>query len=1173
MLWTTSWLPTSAASTILVVCAILAWSYVDRSKSLYLNTLAAIASFVLFWTLNPALAAQAPAAVYSHCLAAATFLRLDFLLEYHANMLITGAAFVWLAHRAWLTLWKPVPELIGVLGVDVPDAPDVSLAGIRADAATLNWTRPRANRPVSKFLIQVNGVNVGESANLETAITVTGLKPNHFYNVRVIAVGYNNFQCGSRVIRLRTFTRDGRPELGDGRLPSNFVPEEQQPAIALDMVDDDGVAKNPAAGVETAVIPESPAQPPRDASSGAAGAIGRRNTLTRKHSPSTASMEQSVHDALENGSTTSMQELGEKFQAITREREETQLQITKDEKENKELIDELTEEKKVKKRELKDKDDMTEKLKREVGSTDRAMRSAQQRKTQKEKVLRERQNERKKLEDDIAKWEKDMASMAKRQAMFDKDKIALQEKIDSRSEELRAEITALQASLAQDELDLREKGKELKDAEEQRKKLPGGEESEEFREDDRQMRRAWELRARDLQRRLFASNKKVRMSADYGNVLRQQLATAQNSGLTMMYDRPGVPDYDSSGLPMGHVDPAAHPMHNSHNATANTVVPSPTAIYAQAELPFHQSTASFGGGSRAPALPPGFVQGPLLDAAFDFSNPLDEEGFRALTAGAPLSPTAHSLLPAGMLDDLLDDDDNDIFEDASYSPQQAQAWPQSGSPDNDARSPASSPQATSLMSSPQGSSHHLPFQQFGTDTGDRQSLKGFRGDHGDHSSPGPPAAQLNGRRPLMSWLHRAPKPGADEPPALGSLKPAQSQSFPRQGEGDGPANKRRISFSTSWSMFNRNSVGPDILDSSPRGLMHSSRHGLASNTNSGIFADRNPSSPRPVSIASQELARPSTESGSIWGRPLPSRIWPQEDSFWSSRNPSRRPSIHGSPSALKTTLADADDEILLDAEILHASPSQVGVIGSRPSAQSLSQRSVSQLSLSQRLNPAAPSFMGAFFRPRGDRSENGKDAKDSKDKTKHKGKDKDAAKEKKLRESNASASDAFRLSVDDSPSDSRLSRDTLSVNTPSVHESRESLSLDHSYSNTPSDALKEQDNTFKKLLRKGSSSKFSLASVGRGFTTKKGPSSVSNSEKNTPVDRASFDDTADELAVLGRNYESANSSPLIGGPSKKDKGGGWGARFTMKKKPGKEKESLDLDRTESAPISPGSEDK
>jgi hypothetical protein len=51
--------------------------------------------------------------------------------------------------------------LISILGVDVPDPPDVSLAGIRTDAATLNWTRAPANRSVQKFLIQVNGV-VGE---------------------------------------------------------------------------------------------------------------------------------------------------------------------------------------------------------------------------------------------------------------------------------------------------------------------------------------------------------------------------------------------------------------------------------------------------------------------------------------------------------------------------------------------------------------------------------------------------------------------------------------------------------------------------------------------------------------------------------------------------------------------------------------------------------------------------------------------------------------------------------------------------------------------------------------------------------------------------------------------------------------------------------------------------
>lgn len=56
-------------------------------------------------------------------------------------------------------MWKPVPELISILGVEVPEAPEVSLAGIKADAITLHWTRPGMNKPVLKYLIQVNGVN------------------------------------------------------------------------------------------------------------------------------------------------------------------------------------------------------------------------------------------------------------------------------------------------------------------------------------------------------------------------------------------------------------------------------------------------------------------------------------------------------------------------------------------------------------------------------------------------------------------------------------------------------------------------------------------------------------------------------------------------------------------------------------------------------------------------------------------------------------------------------------------------------------------------------------------------------------------------------------------------------------------------------------------------------
>lgn len=64
-----------------------------------------------------------------------------------------------LIHRTLQTLLKPVPDLINILGVDIPDPPDVCLAGIRSDAATLNWSRPPSNKPVQKYSIQVNGVH------------------------------------------------------------------------------------------------------------------------------------------------------------------------------------------------------------------------------------------------------------------------------------------------------------------------------------------------------------------------------------------------------------------------------------------------------------------------------------------------------------------------------------------------------------------------------------------------------------------------------------------------------------------------------------------------------------------------------------------------------------------------------------------------------------------------------------------------------------------------------------------------------------------------------------------------------------------------------------------------------------------------------------------------------
>lgn len=65
-----------------------------------------------------------------------------------------------LIHRAFQTLWKPIPELVNILGLDIPPPPDVCLAGIRPNSAFLTWeARSSSQRPVQKLLIQVNGVD------------------------------------------------------------------------------------------------------------------------------------------------------------------------------------------------------------------------------------------------------------------------------------------------------------------------------------------------------------------------------------------------------------------------------------------------------------------------------------------------------------------------------------------------------------------------------------------------------------------------------------------------------------------------------------------------------------------------------------------------------------------------------------------------------------------------------------------------------------------------------------------------------------------------------------------------------------------------------------------------------------------------------------------------------
>ena len=62
-------------------------------------------------------------------------------------------------YRIATIYFKPLGELIDILGLDIPPIPDVSLAGISSDSALLYWKPPENYQSTSRHFIQVNGIN------------------------------------------------------------------------------------------------------------------------------------------------------------------------------------------------------------------------------------------------------------------------------------------------------------------------------------------------------------------------------------------------------------------------------------------------------------------------------------------------------------------------------------------------------------------------------------------------------------------------------------------------------------------------------------------------------------------------------------------------------------------------------------------------------------------------------------------------------------------------------------------------------------------------------------------------------------------------------------------------------------------------------------------------------
>lgn len=548
-----------------------------------------------------------------------------------------------------------------------------------------------------------------------------------------------------------------------------------------------------------------------------------------------------------------------------------------------------------------------------------------------------------------------------------------------------------------------------------------------------------------------------------------------------------------------------------HRSSLTSNVSSPLG-YPVTETPFQNPSSYRQLGTASPTVPPtsaffNINNGMTIPDTVDQLSPIRTE-----PSNPPMSPRADALLPS----DLLGDEDQ-----PPSSPQESSEFPTmpiSGAPFQNLLPTSPSPVSSgshppSLFTSPRESMINLPESE-------RKSLQPSA-----TQAPSDAAQSASRRLSGLFGFHRQRGKTMADAPLLGSLKPGQSQSFPRNPDEDMDpigTRRRRLSYTGGWAnpmatLFPRGSTTHVTADSSSDRLPASRKAmfpnffttGKSSSSGSGaldkpeasgynqfspshdpidpsIFGAvrRDSLSPRPASTYSFDkfLPRPTSDlqpfgwPASELHRNSPLNVdWSTPGGAW-SRSQSRRPSFQlGSSGHLPLNLPSSDRDFL-ETPYEPQRPVQAP-IGTRPPS--------SHRPMTPKLNPAAPSFKTIF----GKKSE------------KSKGKEPEYSK----------ANDEFQFD-DSSPAESRRSKDARSIRT-SAAESRESL--ERVSSGTPSEAVSAKESFIQKITRKGSSSKFNMPWKDRASLF---------SKKGDPTAQGDVDDDGTSEMQLGKSIDSTASS-------------------------------------------------
>lgn len=340
---------------------------------------------------------------------------------------------------------------------------------------------------------------VGEFGSKDTSIQVTGLKPGHYYNIRVIATNSANFSTLSPLVRLRTAQTRGKygEELLSGKDDATVdAVEEREPAgIRAGRSQFGAPAQAPAHHVAKDI---STLQ-----SSTKRTMLGRRVSpvITTVESPSLVSSSRTT-SVDEDDSDEAIQRLTEQLNRLRRDQHETDRQVDEEEQEHLASVADLSRDRGHLRQILKEKEESTAELKKHGGHLEKINRAAQNRKLNKERVLAQKKTERDKVSNDVARWEDEMSSMRR-----ESEQLALEQKrIGSTNDE---DIIAIRKVIASDheqikflEDEIRMTGVQIKSMEKDREYIEGNENEGRHDPPETSDDNAWELRAQAMHAQL-----------------------------------------------------------------------------------------------------------------------------------------------------------------------------------------------------------------------------------------------------------------------------------------------------------------------------------------------------------------------------------------------------------------------------------------------------------------------------------------------------------------------------------------------------------------------------------------------------------------------------------------------------------------------------------------------